>query len=187
MFEGEGCIYVPKKGAQIRISITSTDYDVLESVLKVAGIGVISKPRMPDGIIRMGSGSGKKPCWKWYVTGVDAVQAVLLRLRPYLHQRRLAKCDEALAAKLFDRTRPGGKGYRDADPDRLCRQDLHPMRDSRICRECSNDRSRKNYARSKALGYGRSDAYWLTTRPKLLTQIELAVAAGEVLPDPRRF
>jgi hypothetical protein len=131
MFEGEGCISF--KGRMLTLHITSTDYDVLDTVLAVAGCGHIGKEYRHKG-------AGKehyKPFKRWEIRGIGEAQSLLLRLRPYLLERRAAKADEVLALMpLLDPTRPGRGGGKDAG--RLCRAGLHPMNGKRYCYQCRN-------------------------------------------------
>lgn len=139
LFEGEGTIWVGKRSAML--AVTSTDYDVLESLLHVAGCGRISKE------YRDKVHEHYKPFKRWEVRNLDEIKQVLLRMMPYLHERRRARAREALALTYADPTRPGRAGGK--DPDRLCRQGLHKMNGKRYCRECANKANRERYHRIK--------------------------------------
>jgi len=138
MFEGEGCISL--RGRALTLHITSTDYDVLDVVLAVAGCGHIGPEYRHKGV-------GKehyKPFKRWEIRGIDEAQLLLRRLRPYLLSRRGAKADEVMALiSLMDPTRPGRRGGK--SPERLCRAGLHPMNGKRYCYACANAGRRALY------------------------------------------
>ena len=129
LFEGEGTIFV--KNRATLVAVTSTDYDVLEALLAVAGYGTISKEMRHKGI-------GKehyKPFKRWEVRGIPECQGFLRRIRPYLLSRRGARADELLAlVPVLNPARPGRRGGK--DPTRLCMRGLHPMNGKRYCYAC---------------------------------------------------
>lgn len=143
MFEGEGTLGIyhsttkGKEYGSVVMRITSTDYDVLDTLLAVAGCGRIGKEYRDN---RPGK-EHYKPYRSWEVRSVPEAQALLRRIRPYLHQRRGERADEVLALKPLDNTRPGRAGG--SDPARLCRQGLHPMNGTRYCYPCANAKRRK--------------------------------------------
>lgn len=141
LFEGEGTISI--SGRSVTLAVTSTDYDVLDTLLKVSGLGHITREYRDK---RPGK-EHYKPFKRWEVRGIADCQRFLLRIRPYLHARRGARADELLAmVPVLDPSRPGRAGGK--DPDRLCRAGLHPMNGKRYCYACQNDRRRPQRRKS---------------------------------------
>lgn len=135
LFEGEGCISL--SGRTITLHVTSTDYDVLDTVLATAGCGAIGKEYRDK---RPGK-EHYKPFKRWEVRSLPEAQALLLRLYPYLHARRRARADQVLACvAILNPARPGRRGGK--DPNRLCVAGLHPMNGKRYCYQCANDKRR---------------------------------------------
>jgi hypothetical protein len=94
LFEGEGCISLslssrPKGYPRPRLSVTSTDLDVLEKLLSVVGFGYIDGPKQ----VRT-----NKPFWTWRCAAADEVATVLTAFLPYLGKRRSAKVALAFEA-----------------------------------------------------------------------------------------
>lgn len=91
LFEGEGCIIygASHKGA-FRLKISSTDRDVLETMLARSGVGYICGPTAPRA-----DGLGKKPFFTWIANGHAAV-ALLREMLPFLGERRTATANEKL-------------------------------------------------------------------------------------------
>jgi hypothetical protein len=132
MYEGEGTLVIHesvvagKSYKRATMRIVSTDFDVLDKVLEVAGMGRITRTYQ--------YAEHHKPWAAWEVRSLGDVQAIVRRLRPFLMARRGARADEVLAMRPLDPTRPGRRGGR--DPARLCRAGLHPMGGERYCRPC---------------------------------------------------
>jgi hypothetical protein len=85
--EGEGW-FSPSKNGSVRMTIGSTDRDVLENVQKVTGLGNISKPYYRE--------NANKPMYYWTLQRREDVKKVLLAIRPYMLSRRTAQIDECL-------------------------------------------------------------------------------------------
>ena len=151
IFEGEGTLGIyhsKKKGRRygsVTMAITSTDYDVLDKVLSVAGCGQLTKEYKDK---RPGN-EHYKPFKTWTVRNLSETQALLRRIRPYLLARRGARADEVLALRPMNPASPGRGGGK--DPSRLCFAGLHPMDGKRYCRTCSNVRRRVRYALAKSI------------------------------------
>lgn len=116
LYEGEGCVVYPDSHkASFDLRISSTDLDVLESMVDRCGLGSISGPHPPNGF-------GKKPFYTWSARGRAAIALALL-MRPWLGSRRVARLEEKIA--LWQR--------RPLSPDKLTGSDkiaaLH-MRDA---------------------------------------------------------
>ena len=91
-FEGEGCvsIYNDSRSGQrryVRLTISSTDRDVLERFQDAVGYGTI---------YACGGGTNKQ-LYVWRVYAREKVEPIIRAFYPYLGERRRAKVDEALA------------------------------------------------------------------------------------------
>jgi hypothetical protein len=89
LFEGEGCITKLNRGTTIQLSITSTDYDVLEKFKGIVGCGTIylnGTPRKDT----------HKQAYRWALSASRDVKVILGLIRPHLCLRRAEKADEAL-------------------------------------------------------------------------------------------
>jgi hypothetical protein len=84
LFEGEGSIY-PKKN---RLSLSSTDRDVVYRFAEIVGVGSIREhaPRAQQ--------LGKKTQWTWTLNRQVHAQAVLAAIWPWLGARRKQKAVE---------------------------------------------------------------------------------------------
>lgn len=104
IFEGEGSISRSSYSKSVTLDLTSTDFDILETVKIAFGCGKIStKPHGSVYSTRDNSEHsleellGWKPAWRWRVGNWDSVEPLLKRMRPFMGQRRRAKIDEVLA------------------------------------------------------------------------------------------
>lgn len=90
LFEGEGCISwgnTNGKYASVELAMNMTDRDVMESFLDWAGCGRLYDVRRQPGLKRQ---------YAWRTGNKDDVRAVLIRMIPHLHSRRLEKAMFAL-------------------------------------------------------------------------------------------
>jgi intein/homing endonuclease len=90
--DAEGCICIQKlrpgrRYREVRLEVVNTHLDTLVTMREFFGIGVVRD--------RLGYRLGKKPQYKWEVSGADRVREVLSRVRDHLIQKQ-AKADEAL-------------------------------------------------------------------------------------------
>jgi intein/homing endonuclease len=85
LFEGEGSVY--KQKGRLRVSIEMTDLDVIETVQKLFG-GSVSK--------RIPKKSHWKISWKWRLTNNKESTAFLIKILPFLHERRTARIKELM-------------------------------------------------------------------------------------------
>lgn len=90
LFEGEGCIRHAreKRGTVRRLTLVSTDADVVQRFCRIVGVGRIRQRRVLDHY---------KPQWVWEVGRWRDVELVLLLLLPFLGERRRKKALEVLA------------------------------------------------------------------------------------------
>lgn len=93
LFEGEGSFTLQKKRrnsgrvwAALVMAVGSTDREVLVEFQKIVGEGNITE---------VGVLSGRKPMYRWQVSGSGAERAAAM-LKPYLFSRRQARLEEQL-------------------------------------------------------------------------------------------
>ena len=134
LFEGEGCVYHgTNRGYHVwRLTLTSTDLDVLQRFHQAVGLGSVRGPYT----------SGKahhRPYWTWELNRRDDINTVLTRLYPYMGERRKAKMDEFF--KYYQ------THHQQNHHPNHCRRD-HEMTEAntiirsgrKTCRRCENDR-----------------------------------------------
>lgn len=78
-----------------RLSMGSTDRDVLERFTAVVGAGRVLGPYRPNG---KNTPLGRKPIYHWRISTVRETQRILRLFWPYLGERRRAKAAEAIAS-----------------------------------------------------------------------------------------
>lgn len=105
LFEGEGCIGLHRAGRtkadhvrDTRLTVISTDLDVLERFNDVVGCGKITRASNASSL-------GKKEQWQWRLSRQTDVRALLHRMRPFLGSRRRAAADVVLGYIDRDRTK----------------------------------------------------------------------------------
>jgi hypothetical protein len=83
LFEGEGTIYAHKVGARhyAHLSITSTDYDVLEKVAALTGAKIYERPNDPSRI-------GKRTIYNAAISKSGVALALAALMLPWLGERR---------------------------------------------------------------------------------------------------
>lgn len=93
LFEGEGCISVPRSvhtsAPYVQLQVISTDLDVLE---RFAGIVKAGNVRL-----QVEQKGNHKAQYRWTMARRNEVARILREFRPWLGERRGARCDEALA------------------------------------------------------------------------------------------
>ncbi len=96
LLEGEGSFIVNQRQAP-RISMQTTDEDVIERLKRVIGAGNVN---------RLAPRAGRKPCWGYMLNGLYDVVYVLDQIEAFMGARRLnqiVKVRAAAAAKLRSR------------------------------------------------------------------------------------
>ena len=91
--EGEGCFNVASvNGSRMaRIAAGSTDRDILDYALTITGVGNITlRKRGPTNV---------KPLWMWSVNAQDDVRALMVRILPWMGERRTQKIRAIMAEK----------------------------------------------------------------------------------------
>jgi hypothetical protein len=93
IIEGEGTLSLNKIKARknswrVAVTVTMSDFDVIERLHKIFGVGTV-RDKAPQQV-------GYKPLKEWAVQNQAGCLEVLLRIMPYLGQRRLAKAKEML-------------------------------------------------------------------------------------------
>jgi len=106
LFEGEGSVRCDR--TCVRIALTMCDEDVVRRWGQAVGAGKLYGPYPPRG-------TGTKPQWQWTVQKLVDVEAVYIRLYPWLGSRRMQQFDDAMAKYRAARqptaspTAPGGQ------------------------------------------------------------------------------
>ncbi len=100
LFEGEGsvgawtAIWNTNKQKYVRLSLASTDIDVLRKFFHIVSVGSIAGGS--KGYIRKSKdGRKRKPIWNWSVSGIAATNLCKAML-PFLGKRRRQKANEAI-------------------------------------------------------------------------------------------
>lgn len=103
LIEGEGCFTIRKRPGKnctdLRITVGSTDEDVVRKLRIVIGFGSITYRPQP-------ATRGNKPCWVWQVGRREHVYALCAALYPFMGLRRQARIRELLAGYLPTQGRP---------------------------------------------------------------------------------
>lgn len=142
LVEGEGCIKGTKRDLQL--SVSSTDYDVLEMLVRLSGLGVVRGPYARPN-------PKHKPWFQWTIAGSKAY-ALLVAIWPWLRQRRR----QAFAARLVmwrlaaayngeKTTCKNGHEFTEANTYR------RRGRRFRQCRVCNAQEQRRYLARRKSV------------------------------------
>ena len=100
LFEGEGCIYKDPRSNSIRLTLNSTDKDVLQRFVDMAGCGNIVPIKFPP------SKQHYKPGWVWSIWKAKEVKRLLTLMLPLLGDRRAHAALSALDVLELDRVRP---------------------------------------------------------------------------------
>lgn len=93
LFEGEGsfCCYRVRNGVYLRVSLQTTDRDVLERFAEIVACGKITQirpdPRRPDA----------KTIFQWQAYGDDHFRDILTLFEDQLGQRRKQRAHELLS------------------------------------------------------------------------------------------
>lgn len=146
LFEGEGCIGWSAHG-QASLTVTSTDYDVIERLALLVGLGTVKAktPRTPE----------RKPYWIWKVGSHEDFLSVAEQIEPFLLSRRsarlrevralLAQHQERVAAKRAAKFRPGTGVCRRGGHDRA----VVGVTTQGHCAECDRVRNRNKRAKAR--------------------------------------
>lgn len=137
LFEGEGCVSIkrtPYGRVNVRVSIGSTDRDVLEKFARVFGGRVLGPYEKKP---------GRKPLYYWGVGGYASLKRIFAAFEPYLGDRRRARFLEVMAMEPSPDDPPGHamrakthckRGHPLSGPNVYVRTD----RNGRECRACSH-------------------------------------------------
>ncbi len=82
LFEGEGCIYKDPRCNSVRLTLNSTDEDVLRRFAAVVGVGKITEGK------HIKRNEHRKPFWVWTLYRKNDVAALLTLMLPLLGDRR---------------------------------------------------------------------------------------------------
>jgi|SRR5271166_3728109 len=108
LYEGEGCATV-EKGTRpsCRMTVTSTDHDVLERFRDAVQCGTI-------GFKGNTSRLGKKPIWEWRLCRQAQIKSLLQCMMPHLSRRRQQQAQRTLDFIGRPRLSPNGRPYLNA-------------------------------------------------------------------------
>lgn len=91
LFEGEGCIALERAGTKkpdhvrnTRLTVVSTDRDVLDRFADVMGCGTVKPCGKANKL-------GKKPQWAWRLSTQADIRRILKKMMPHLGERRQAQ------------------------------------------------------------------------------------------------
>ena len=87
LFEGEGCIYTHPTKNSVTLIIRSTDLDVLRRIERLWGGNI--KPHAKSEL-------SKKQCYQWRIYTGTLIRPILVKMLPYLSERRACKALDAL-------------------------------------------------------------------------------------------
>ena len=149
LFEGEGSFSVRRYGeggrVGLRMSLSSTDFDVIEKFWRTVGCGNVGGPYWHS--------ASTKPQYAWTLNRAGEFIELASRLRPYLGERRKAKLDECLTA--YKEQPPRGNHNRDKTECPKGHPYLEPNilwdEGRRRCRECERKRSERKNRRVREL------------------------------------
>jgi hypothetical protein len=82
LFEGEGCIYKDPRCNSIRLTLNSTDKDILDRFFDMVNCGYVRIKKHPP------HRQHYKPAWEWTVWKKADVKALLELMLPLLGERR---------------------------------------------------------------------------------------------------
>ena len=99
LFEGEGCIYKDPRSNAIRLTLNSTDYDVLMRFADMSACGNERPIKFPP------SKQHYKPAWCWTVWKAVDVKRLLVWMLPLLGNRRAYHALNALDVLELDKAR----------------------------------------------------------------------------------
>ena len=90
LFEGEGCISKRKNENSYRMTLSMCDFDVVRDFLEVVGVGTVSEFRPPS------YKDHYQTQLRWYVGNKKDVRNLLIKMLPYLGNRRAHKALDCL-------------------------------------------------------------------------------------------
>lgn len=132
LFEGEG--YTGVQRGRVRLSLGSTDRDVLEKLQTNLGGHIYATRKRKE---------HWKDFWKWELTVDSEARCVLERIMPYMGERRTRQIAAALSQQRSRRVVgihcPQGHLYSGRN-----------NRGAQICHECGRDARRRHLARKAA-------------------------------------
>lgn len=139
LFEGEGCIVTGSPHNRWRLTLSSTDEDVIRKFAVIVGVGGVLGPQRHKN-------PKWKPIWTWWCTGGEKTTALLAAFYPLLGERRKAKAEVLMA------------DFASAPPKNQCpKGHLYTPENTywlrgvwKYCRTCALARSQARYQKKKA-------------------------------------
>lgn len=90
LFEGEGHVGFNNRAKAPKLTVDSTDLDVLERLLACVKVGTICGPYL------RGTRPGNKPIWRWHVQNQAHAYALAVALYGFLGKRRRERIREVI-------------------------------------------------------------------------------------------
>ena len=100
LFEGEGCIYKDPRFNAIRLTLNSTDKDIIDRLHAIVQCGNVRFVKFPE------YKKHYKPAWCWTVWKAKDVKRLLVIMLPFLGERRAYHALNALDTLELDKKRP---------------------------------------------------------------------------------
>lgn len=140
IIEGEGCFNIRRTAGKYPLAICSvsmTDFDVIQRLHEVTGIGRVGSLRVDK------RGSQRKPTLNWTVAKKRDMARLMLAVYPLMGERRRKKIAEAIEVVAQDnRAKPMRHGTK-AGYDKELRQGLRPCTDCRAANTAAHREWRK--------------------------------------------
>ena len=92
LFEGEGCIYKDPRCNSVRLTLNSTDKDIIDRLFDMVQCGYVRPIKFPP------HRQHYKPAWEWTVWKKADVKRLLNQMLPLLGERRAYTALNALDA-----------------------------------------------------------------------------------------
>jgi hypothetical protein len=145
LFEGEGSVFLLKKGQYGKASLRMTDREPVVEFLRIVAMGTVDGPYQP----KSKNGRKLKPHWGWRLGGKENIERLFELFQARLSPRRIAQFQTVLAACKSKFTWPDGVecglasyyGY-------VC----HIRRKEAPCAPCREAARRYSQSRRKSVG-----------------------------------
>lgn len=140
LYEGEGNCHIGK-GRLITVSIRMTDFDIIDRLAILTGVGQLLGPYDNN---RKDRGPCK-PIKRWNANGGDAVDFLEV-IRPWLGQRRGERADQAIHNWKTNRGRADSRDTHCIHGHEYTEETVYTYKDGgRGCRICRREAGRKYY------------------------------------------
>lgn len=140
IIEGEG--WFVKNPKSLRVSVAMTDYDTIERIHRLTGIGQLNERKFKK----------KKDQLRWDVGVYGDIEALLNLILPLMSARRSGQIREVLVALEKKRIERERRAIEFVCGHPKSEENTYHFKnsDKTSCRQCGRDRDRVRYARQKA-------------------------------------